>query len=288
MLDYPLSIAVITLIWTLLAQSFNLSFGLAGLFNLGHIIFYGIGAYSAAIFNTRVGIGFLPNLAISAILAAIFATGFGVISLRLRGHYLAIATLGGAMIASVVATNWTNLTRGPLGIRGIENPEIFNTKFDTELSIFILYFAITALALLALHRIFHSPFGRILRAIRDDELSATASGKNIFVAKIWSFILSATFAGIAGAMYSHYRLFLDPTIFALPEIITAVLIVVVGGRGNFWGCLGATFLVVAILYEIHKFLDFPDQITGALRNFLFASLLISTMLWRPAGIFTKK
>ena len=286
MIEYIYSLITIALIWTILAQSYNLSFGLTGLFNLGHIIFYGIGAYSAAILNTRYGIGFGPNLLISAAVAGAAASIFGLLTLRLRGHYLAIATLGAAMIAQVVALNWMSLTRGPLGIRGIDEPSLFGIPFigDT-LSHVLLYGAIAALLLFLLWRLFHSPWGRLLRAIRDDETAAQAVGKNVFAAKLWSLVLSAAFAGVAGALYTHYRVFLDPTIFSLQDIILLILIVVVGGRGKFWGvAAGAAFIIV--LGEVPRFLDFPDTMIGAARNLTYAALLMITMFWRPNGIFS--
>ncbi len=287
MFEYILSLLTITVILVLLAQSYNLSFGLTGLLNLGHIIFYGIGAYTAAILNTKFGVGFFENLILAILITGGFATFFGLLCLRLSGHYLAIATLGAAMITSVVANNWMSLTNGPLGIRGIENPIVFGYHFDSALSIFSLYFIIVSFCLFLLYKIFHSPYGRILRAIKDDELAAISVGKNVFSAKIWSLILSASFTGIAGVLYAHYRLFLDPSIFALPEIIFAILIVVVGGRGNFWGCI-LSVLFLQFISEIPRFFGFPDEIVGATRNILFASLLIAVMFWKPNGLFDKQ
>ncbi len=286
MIEYIYSLITIALIWTILAQSYNLSFGLTGLFNLGHIIFYGIGAYAAAILNTRYGIGFGPNILLSAVIAGAAASIFGLLTLRLRGHYLAIATLGAAMIAQVVALNWMSLTRGPLGIRGIDEVSLFGVSFigDT-LSHVLLYVIIAGIIMFLLWKLFHSPWGRLLRAIRDDETAAQAVGKNVFVAKLWALVLSAAFAGVAGALYTHYRLFLDPSIFALPEIILLILIVIVGGRGKFWGVIGGAALII-LLGEIPRFLDFPDAIIGAARNITYAALLMATMFWRPNGIFS--
>ena len=287
MFEYFLSLVTITLIWTILAQSYNLSFGLTGLFNLGHIIFYGIGAYTAAILNTQYDFGFLATTSISIFTAGTVAVFLGLLTLRLRGHYLGIATLGATMVAQVVALNWTSLTRGPLGIRGIDEPTIFGFNFvgDTLPNTFF-YLGITVLVMLFLWLLFHSPWGRLLRAIRDDEVAAQAVGKNVFLAKLWSLILSAAFAGLAGALYTHYRLFLDPTIFSLPEIILLILVVVVGGRGNFWGAILGTITVI-FLGEVPRFLDFPDTIVGAMRNLTYAVLLVATMYWRPQGIFSR-
>lgn len=287
MIQYIFSLIIITAIWTLFAQSYNLSFGLTGLFNLGHVIFYGIGAYTAAILNTRYGWGFFENLGAAAIVSGIFAAGFGILTLRLSGHYLAIATLGAAMISIVVATNWVSLTNGPLGIRGIDEPEIFGHVIQPDsLSFVLLSLFVVIVGNYLLYKLFHSPFGRMLRAIKDDDIATQAVGKNTFKAKMWSLILSAAFAGIAGAIYSHYRLFLDPTIFSLPVIILVILMVVVGGRGNFWGTILGTILVLPIIGEIPRFIGFPDSIIGASRNMLYAALLIGTMFWKPKGLFT--
>ncbi|HEY5714616.1 MAG TPA: branched-chain amino acid ABC transporter permease, partial [Candidatus Gracilibacteria bacterium] len=216
MLEYLLSLAIIALVWSLLVQSYNLSFGLTGLFNLGHIVFYGVGAYTAAILNTKYGFNFFVNIPLAALIAGSLAAFFGLVTLRLSGHYLAIATLGAAMIAQVVATNWMALTNGPLGIRGIEDPILGGFNFDTSWRIFALYAGMTIICHFLLWKIFNSPFGRLQRAIQDDEIAVQSLGKNTFQAKAWSLIISGAFAGVAGALYVHYRLFLDPTIFALP------------------------------------------------------------------------
>ena len=285
MFEYVLSIAIITTIYVLLTQSYNLSFGLTGLFNLGHIIFYGVGAYTAAILNTKFGFSFFENLFFSGLVSGIFAGFFGLLTLRLTGHYLAIATLGLAMIAGVVATNWISLTNGPFGIRGIDEPILGSFTFDSPMTFFLLVLFITIIGNWMLYKIFHSPFGRIQRAIQDDEIAVQSVGKNIFAMKCWSLVLSAVFAGIAGAMYTHYRLFLDPSIFALPEIIFLILVVIVGGRGNFWGCILATILLF-IIGEVPRFFSFPDDVIGSMRNLLYAALLIGVMFFRPEGVFT--
>ncbi len=286
MIAYFFSLLIITAIWTLLVQSYNLSFGLTGLFNLGHIIFYGVGAYTAAILNTRYGFGFFENLFFAAATAGVFAAFFGLLTLRLSGHYLAIATLGAAMISTVIATNWVSLTNGPLGIRGIDEPILWGRVIQADSFEFLLLMLfIVAICNILLYRLFHSPFGRMLRAIKDDETATRAVGKNTFEAKMWSLILSAAFAGVAGALYAHYRLFLDPSIFALPEIILLILMVIVGGRGNFWGAILGTILVV-IIGELPRYVGFPDSVVGAMRNLLFAALLIGTMFFRPNGLFS--
>ncbi len=285
MIEYFISVAIITTIYVLLAQSYNLSFGLTGLFNLGHIIFYGVGAYAAAILNTKFGLPFFGNLLFAGLFSALFAAFFGLLTLRLSGHYLAIATLGLAMVATVVATNWISLTNGPFGIRGIDEPEIFGFIFSSPFAFFILALAIVGIGNFLLYKIFHSPYGRILRAIKDDEIATKSVGKNTFSAKMWALVLSAAFAGIAGTLYAHYRLFIGPSVFALHEIIFIVLIVVVGGLGNFWGCIWATILLF-IIGELPRFFGFPDEVVGAMRNLLFAALLIGVMFWRPRGIFT--
>jgi len=199
MIEYILSLLVLISIWSLLTQSYNLSFGLTGLFNLGHIIFYGIGAYAAAILNIEFGSPFLLNLLLGGVIAAVFSAVLGLLTLRLSGHYLAIATLGAAMISIVVATNWINLTNGPLGIRGIKNPSIFGISFDETWSILLLYSVVAALGHYALYKLFHSPFGRLQKAIDADDIGAQSLGKNTFSAKVWSLSLSAFFCGYGGS-----------------------------------------------------------------------------------------
>jgi branched-chain amino acid transport system permease protein len=285
MIEYIISLLILTTIWSLLTQSYNLSFGLTGLFNLGHIIFYGIGAYTAAILSTQYETTFMLHLLVGFIIAGGFAGLLGLLTLRLSGHYLAISTLGAAMIAIVVATNWMDLTNGPLGIRGIAEPDFFGITFTNSWTILGFYLSIVVVCQFLLYQLFNSPFGRLQRAIQDDEIAAQSLGKNTFNAKVWSLVLSAGFAAMAGVMYAHYRLFLDPTIFSLHEIVFLILMIIVGGRGNFWGAIVGTILIVA-LGEIPRFMGFSDSIVGAARNLVYASTLIACMFYAPKGILS--
>ncbi|MCB9809573.1 branched-chain amino acid ABC transporter permease [Candidatus Peribacteria bacterium] len=290
MLEYLLSLAILMTIWSLLTQSYNLSFGLTGLFNLGHIIFYGMGAYTAAILSTQFGSPFLLNLLLGALIAGAFAAVLGLLTLRLSGHYLAIATLGAAMIAIVVATNWISLTNGPMGIRGISQPSILGVEFSSSWAVLALYLVIVIACQWVLWRLFRSPFGRLQRAIAHDEIAAKGLGKDTFRSQVWSLTLSAAFAAVAGGLYAHYRLFLDPSIFALPEIIFLLLMLIVGGQGSFSGAIGGT-VIVLLLGEVPRFVGFPDALIGPARNLLYAALLISCMFFAPRGVvwlFTRR
>ena len=286
MLGYFISLVIITAIWTLFAQSYNLSFGLGGLLNLGHIIFFGVGAYTAAILDYQFGWGLAPGVLLGGCMAAVLAVGFGISTLRLAGHYLAVATLGAAFIAQAVATNWFDLTRGPLGIPMKTTFYIGDGAIIPDTPLYLLIILLIVAACLGiLWLLFRSPFGRALRALQDDEIALQAVGKNTFLLKIEALVLSAFFAGVAGGLVAHYRLFVSPTVFMLRDTILLLSIVVIGGRGKFWGVIGGTILMTMIIGELPRFVGFPDAMIGPARNLLYAGMLLVAIYLRPEGIF---
>jgi branched-chain amino acid transport system permease protein len=285
-MEYFLHILVITGIYIILTLSLNLVVGYTGLASLGHAAFSCIGAYTSALLALNYGVSPWLGLLIGACAAAILGIFIGAPSLRLKGDYLALATFGLGVIVYSIAKNWVAVTRGPMGLPGVPAFSIASFQFSgvwqylaiVAVFVFITYFVI--------RRVVNSPFGRILRAIREDETAALAVGKDVNRYKIIVFVIGAFFAGIAGSLYAHYITFIDPSSFTVMESITILLMVVFGGMGSIGGSfVGAAVLV--ILPEMLRFVGMPSSIAAPLRQIVYGLLLIVLMLYRPQGILGK-
>ncbi|MBA7679694.1 hypothetical protein ES703_87996 [subsurface metagenome] len=221
-----------------------------------------------------------------ACVAAILGVLVGIPSLRLKGDYLAIATFGFGVIVYSVAKNWVSVTRGPMGLPGIPGFSIFGMQISEVWAYLILVAVFVLLTYFVIRRVVNSPFGRILRGIREDEIAALAMGKNVNKHKIIVFVIGAFFAGIAGSLYAHYITFIDPSSFTVMESIAILLMVVFGGMGSLSGSfVGAAILV--IFPELLRFLGMPSSVAAPLRQMIYGLLLIVLMLKRPQGILGK-
>jgi branched-chain amino acid transport system permease protein len=271
-------------IYIILSVSLNLTIGFTGLLNLGHISFYAIGAYASALVVLKLGMPFIAGLIAASLAAALLGLLIGLPTLKLRGDYFAIATLGMFYIINAILRNWRSVTRGPLGLPGIPKPEIFNFKFNTQTEVLILSIILALFTIYIVHRLVRSPFGRILTAIREDELAVKALGKNPVKFKITALMISAALAGIAGSIYAHYLSFIDPNVGTFIDSVFIICMVVLGGMASIRGSIaGAIFLV--FLPESLRFLSLPNEILGALRLLIFSLILILLMMYKPNGIF---
>jgi branched-chain amino acid transport system permease protein len=273
-------------IYIILALSLNLILGYAGLFSVGHGAFYGIGAYAGAILVTRFSFPFWGELLAAACIAGFFGFVIGFPTLRLRGDYLALATFGFAVIIYSTFVNWDDLTRGPLGIRGIPKVQFLSIQFNSLWSYTLLVGFFVLLTLFSLRRITHSAFGRVLEAIREDDWAAMAIGKNIAKFKVLAFVIGAFFAGIAGVLYAHYVTFIDPSSFALQESFLVFSMVIFGGMGSIGGSVAGAAILV-ILPEALRFLGLPSDIAANLRQLIYGALIVFIINWRPEGLFGK-
>jgi branched-chain amino acid transport system permease protein len=282
-MEYLLHILVITGIYIILTLSLNLLVGYTGLAALGHAAFSCVGAYASALLALNYGLSPLFGLLIGAVAAAVLGAFIGIPSLRLKGDYLALATFGFGVIVYSVAKNWVSVTRGPMGLPGIPAFSIFGFQLSDVWQYLVLVAVFVFITYFVINRIVSSPFGRVLRGIREDEIAALAMGKNINRYKIIVFIVGAFFAGIAGSLYAHYITFIDPSSFTVMESITILLMVVFGGMGSLSGSfVGAAVLV--IFPELLRFLGMPSSVAAPLRQMLYGLLLIVLMLKRPQGI----
>jgi|SRR3989338_3660879 len=279
---YIIHLAILIGIYGILSISLNLAMGFTGLLNIGHVAFYGLGAYASALLTINFGLSFWWGMLIGGLVAGFFGLILAIPTIRLKGDYLAIATLGFAIIIENVFRNWTSLTRGPLGLPGIPKPQLFGFTFS-GFSYLILVLFFLLITYLFVRYIVNSPYGRVLKSIREDELVALSLGKNVVRYKTQALIISAFFAGVAGSLYAHYITFIDPSSFTILESILIISMVIVGGLASVEGSIiGAIILV--LLPEPLRFLPLPSFAIGALRQMIYAGLLILLLIKRPQGI----
>lgn len=283
-MEYVLHILVITGIYIILTLSLNLVVGYTGLASLGHAAFSCVGAYTSSLLALNLGLSPWLGLSIGACVAALLGVIIGFPSLRLKGDYLALATFGLGVIIYSVTKNWVSVTRGPMGLPGIPGFSVFGFELSEIWSYLLLVVLFVLLTFSVIRRIVNSPFGRILRGIREDEIATLAMGKDVDRHKIMVFVIGAFFAGIAGSLYAHYITFIDPSSFTVMESITILLMVVFGGMGSLLGSfVGASILV--IFPEALRFLGLPSSIAAPLRQMIYGLLLVVLMLRRPQGIW---
>ena len=281
-MEYFLHILILIGIYVILSVSLNLITGYAGLLSIAHAAFYGVGAYVAALLALKFHSPFLANIVCAVILSGLLGALVGIPSLRIRDDYFAIATFAFQVITFSVMNNWVSFTGGPMGLPGIPQPAIFGWKITSHYDFLIVIFVLCVITLWISHKIVSSPFGRVLKAVREDEIFAQAMGKNVAFYKVLIFVIGAGMASVAGVMYAYYISFIDPTSFTIMESIFIISIVIIGGAGNIWGSvLGAAVLV--ILPEALRFLGMPSSIAANMRQIIYGALLVIFMLFRPQG-----
>ena len=281
-MEYLLHILILIGIYVILSVSLNLIVGYSGLLSIAHAAFYGVGAYVAALMALKLSSPFLANIVCAVILSGLLGALLGIPSLRIRDDYFAIATFAFQVITFSIMNNWIALTSGPMGLPGIPQPAIFGWQINSHYEFLFLISLLCIITLWISHKIVTSPFGRVLKAIREDEVFALAVGKNVACYKILIFVIGAGMASVAGVMYAYYISFIDPTSFTIMESIFIISIVIIGGAGNIWGSvLGAAVLV--ILPEALRFLGMPSAIAANMRQIIYGSLLVIFMLFRPQG-----
>ncbi len=276
---YYLGVLVWCGIYSLVCMGLSLFMGYCGQISLGHAGFCALGAYISGILTTKAGFSPWPALLIALVASSLMALAVGLPTLRLKGHYLAMATLGFGMIVYVIAdANPFDLTGGPSGLwQGIPRLSLFGLVINSELRWYYFVWAVVLIFLILLLNIVHSRVGRALRSIHGGEQAARAMGVNAAKFKIETFVLSAALGSIAGSFYAHYMLFVNAEPFSLVLSIHLVTMVVIGGMTNLWGTIAGVALLTILERYFHAFGDW--------RLFLDGFLLIIIMLLFPEGLF---
>jgi len=276
-------------IYALMALGVNVVWGFAGMINLGLVGFFAVGAYTSALLTLKAGWAIAGGMAAATIVAAIVGAIVALVTVRLRGDYLAIVTLGFAETIRIVASNAIWLTNGSDGLsgipgpgRGVLSPEAFNLVYLAIVGV------IVAIAYFVNERLRVSPFGRVLRAIRDDEQVASVAGKHVTLFKVKAFAISAAALGLAGALYAHYTSYIAPDIFVPLFTLYIKLALLAGGLGNNRGAIVGAFAVVFLLESTRFVIPLVPGITpvqgAAIREFLIAALLIVMLRYKPRGL----
>ena len=274
---------VMVAIYGILAISLNLLVGYSGIFSLAHAAIYGVGAYASALVALKLGLGFWGGLLIAALAGALAAALVAIPSLRVAGDYYIVASFGLQAVVVTIFMNWTGLTNGHAGLPGIPRPVVFGWIIDQPYKYVILGVALLALTYGVCWRLTTSAFGRVLQAIRDDEIAALAMGKNVVRVKITAAVMSSALGATAGSLYAHYITYVNPSSFSLSESIFITSLVILGGTERLTGPLVGAFILLAVP-EALKFLAIPDTVAAPMRQILYGGLLILFMFVRPEGI----
>lgn len=277
--QYYLRILTIMAMSGTIALSLNLIAGFAGIISLGHAAFYGFGAYATAIMSTRYGVPVWASIPLATVLTGLFGIVFAWPMMRLRGHYVAMGTFGLSGVVWMVMLNWIDFTRGPMGIRAIPAPEFMGSSFG-GVGFYYLILGILVASTLVVLAVLDSPFGRALRAMRDDDLGVSSVGVDPRIVKMQVFALSAAIAGAAGAFWAHYVSFISPDSFTPVVSIGFLAMVVLGGLGSVPGAIfgGA---VLAALPEVLRF-------ASEYRLAIYGAIMVLVILYRPQGLLGRR
>jgi len=267
-------------------MSLNLLIGYGGLFQLAHAAYYGIGAYTTALLMVTLGWGFIPAIICSIIITGCLSFLVSIPAWRFRSDYFVMLSLAVQVTIYSLLYNLTGLTNGPFGITGIPKPTILGYKIDTLPNMFILSTVIAIVCGIILFILLRSPWGKALKAMRDDELAARGLGKNTRLFKLQAFLIACSMVALAGGLYATYISYIDPTSFTLDESILMLSMVVVGGTGNFRGPIVGALILIAIP-EILRFVHIPDAFAANIRLLIYGLLIVTMAHFRPQGLAGK-
>ncbi len=276
-LSYYINIMTIVGIYSMITVGLTLLVGYAGQISLGHAAFFGIGAYGSGVLTTKFGIDPWLAMAAGAALSSVIAYLIGLPSLKLKGHYLAMATLAFGIIIYIFFKEADFLTGGPSGLPDIPGISAFGFSFDTDLRYYFLVYAILMLEVIYSNNIMKSRIGRALKAIRDDEDAASATGVAVYRYKLKIFVISAFFASIAGSLYAYYLNFIDPSTFGFFPSVKFLIMVIVGGLGSLPGTIFGTWFMTFLDSEWLSSI-------GSLTTLVYGIILLILLMFLPEGI----
>ncbi len=287
---YVLHIVILIYLYMILALGLNIVPGFNGLLDLGYVGFYGIGAYTSGLLTYHFGLSYWVIIPLAFMNGALWGILLGAPTLRLTGDYFAIVTFGFSELVVLFLTNEIWLTRGPLGLPGIDPVSLDLSwlggpkyEFTGEVPYYYLIIAMVLVVVFVMIRIQDSRLGRAWFAIRDDEVAAVSCGVNLLTYKVIAFAISAAFGAVGGSFFARWVTFLSPDMFKFWESFLVLCMIVLGGMGNIWGVmLGAAVLVSLseVLRELLPLLGLPVEV----RFLAFGLIMVLMMRYRPAGL----
>lgn len=291
MLDYVITIMLTAGIYAIFALGLNLQWGYAGLLNFGHVAFMAIGAYTTILLSLNAVP--LPLAILAGMILAGAAGGLlGMATLKLREDYLAIVTIGFSEILRFLLLNWSWLTKGSFGLYGFPRPFqdlVAPQNYNILLAVLVLLVLAAVYALLEILN--SSPWGRVLKSIRDDEMVSLSLGKNAFHYKVQAMILGSSIAALSGSLLAFYLQYINPMNFQPIETFYAWIMVIMGGSGNNRGTIVGAFLLWGFFSGtrfLEGYLSFGPSAASATRMVFIGAMLTALMLYRPQGLMGRK
>ena len=276
---YTLHVIILCSMYACLTLSLNLIIGWSGQFSLGHVCFYGMGAYVTTLLMMNFEMNFFFATLISSIFTSIFAMLLCLPTLKLRGDYLAVITLGFGEVFRLFLTNAVDITKGPAGIPGISDPVIFGYAIKGKQAYFYFVMLLLFVFIVFMKRFNNSGFGMAMMTVNEDDIAATAIGLNTKKYKLLGFAIGGGMAALMGSFYAVYMGMISPTSFAYAESIKMVSMVVLGGMGSIPGSILGAFLLTALPEVLRAFSEY--------RMVLYGALMVVMMIFRPEGMWSR-
>jgi branched-chain amino acid transport system permease protein len=282
-MDFFYSYLLLAEIYVILGLSTNLLVGIVGIFSVSQAAIFGVGAYVVGYLTVNGVTGFPLAVLIAIVVCLLLNVLITLPSLRVSGDYFVVTSFGIQLLATAVFTNWTAGTGGAAGLPGIPPANLGAMQFDELWQMLVLSTVITLACCVLFALILRSPFGRLLNAIREDELAVAAAGKPVLRAKVAAAAIAGIIGAFAGGLYATYLSFIDPSSFDLNASVLLLTMVVVGGARTLWGSIAGPFLLLA-LPQLLTLIDLPTTVAAAMRQGIYGVLLIVFMLFRPQGL----
>ena len=285
MLAYLNNLAVLITINAILAVTLNFVLGYAGIFSMAHAVFFGVGAYTAAVVAMKLGAGFLLSTFAGMSVAALISLALALPALRVRGEYFVAASLGLQMLAVTLFSEWKVVTGGIGGITNIPPARFPGFEISSPPQYLVLCLVCLVLVMLAMAALVRSSFGRSLKAIRDDETAASAFGKNVAVIKTLAVAVSSALAAVAGSLYAFYLSFINVESFTLDTSVYLMAMVIIGGTATLFGPLIGTILILLLPAALTYLPGLPQTEIGSIQQIIYGLAMVLLMIFRPGGLW---
>jgi len=282
---YLNNLAVLMGINAILAVTLNFVLGYAGIFSMAHAVFFGVGAYTAALVAIKLGGGFLLATGAGMGVAVLISLALALPALRVRGEYFVAASLGLQMLAVTVFSEWKSVTGGIGGITNIPAARLGGWTVETPEQYLVLTLVCLGMVMWLISRLVHSSFGRSLKAIRDDETAAAAFGKKVAVIKTLAVAVSSALAAVAGSLYAFYLSFINVESFTLDTSVYLMAMVIIGGTATLWGPVVGSVLILLLPAALSYLPGLPQTEIGSIQQMVYGLAMVLLMIFRPGGLW---